>query len=107
MPNVYEEIENTNTPPEPTVIRRASSYSDLYRVAQELSKDGRPRHRKTDKNNRAWEALLLPDSGVEAELHEPKGLESYDEQLLDASQQEYLYGIALRLHLDLDCSDCA
>ncbi|KAJ4235614.1 Golgi transport complex subunit 3 [Fusarium solani] len=91
MPNVYEEIENTNTPPEPTVIRRASSYSDLYRVAQEqLSKDGRPRHKKTDKNNRAWEALLLPDSSVEAELHEPKGLESYDEQLLDASQQEYL-----------------
>jgi hypothetical protein len=103
MPNVYEEIENTNTPPEPTVIRRASSYSDLYRVAQEqLSKDGRPRHKKTDKNNRAWEALLLPDSSVEAELHEPKGLESYDEQLLDASQQEYLYEITPRPHLDLD-----
>ncbi|KAJ3524119.1 hypothetical protein NM208_g12179 [Fusarium decemcellulare] len=91
MPNVYEEIENTNTPPEPTVIRRASSYSDFYRIIQQqLPKEGRPRQQKVDKNNRAWEALLLADTGVEVATEEPKGLESYDDQLLKSSQQEYL-----------------
>lgn len=94
MPNVYEDIENTNTPPEAAVIRRASSYSDFYRVVQEqLSKDGRPQRKKSDKWNRGWEALDLPDSGAEAESPqsaESKNLQSYDEQLLDASQQEYL-----------------
>lgn len=95
MPNVYEDIENTNTPPEAAVIRRASSYSDFYRVVQEqLSKDGRPQRKKSDKWNRRWEALDLPDSSAEADgpqSAESKNLESYDEQLLDASQQEYLY----------------
>ncbi|KAM5352018.1 hypothetical protein ACJ41O_004741 [Fusarium nematophilum] len=91
LPNVYEEIENTDTPPEPTILRRASSYSDFYRIVREqLPKGGRPRRDKIDKNNRAWEALLLPGSGVETEQLEPKGVNSYDEQLLDASQQEYL-----------------
>ncbi|KAF4961913.1 hypothetical protein FSARC_9989 [Fusarium sarcochroum] len=105
MPNLYEEIEDTDTPPEPTVIRRASSYSDFYRVVKEhLSKDAKPQPTKIDKKSRAWEALLLPDSSREVETHEPSSLESYDEQLLDASQQEYiLYRDQLTLterHLD-------
>ncbi|EWZ01815.1 hypothetical protein FOYG_01305 [Fusarium oxysporum NRRL 32931] len=91
MQNVYEEIEDTDTPPEPTVLRRASSYSDFYRVVKEqLSKGTRPRPKKTDKHSRAWEALTLPDSSQELEKHDAISLESYDEQLLDASQQEYL-----------------
>ncbi|KAK7408278.1 Golgi transport complex subunit 3 [Neonectria punicea] len=94
MQNVYEEIEDIKSPPEPEVLRRASSYSNFYRVVQEqLLKDERPQRKKTNKCNRGWEALNLADSVIEPETlgsHEPQSLVSYDEQLLDASQQEYL-----------------
>lgn len=108
MQNVYEEIEDTDTPPEPTVLRRASSYSDFYRVVKEqLSKGTRPRPKKTDKHSRAWEALTLPDSSQELEKHDAISLESYDEQLLDASQQEYLYAyyVMRRWHFYKDSAD--
>jgi hypothetical protein len=99
MPNVYEEIEDTDTPPEPTVIRRANSYSDFYRVVKEqLSKDARPRPKKIDKKSRAWEALFLPDSSNDVDAHEPSTFESFDEQLLDASQQQYLYASCASSH---------
>lgn len=92
MPDVYEEIEDNDTPPEPSVLRRASSYSDFYRVVREqLSKDDRPRRRKVDRENRGWEALMLPESTTRAEILDPKSLESPDDQMLDASQQEYMY----------------
>ncbi|KAH7154931.1 Sec34-like family-domain-containing protein [Dactylonectria estremocensis] len=94
MPNVYEDIENTNTPPDAVVIRRAGSCSDLQRLASARpSKDERLQRKKTNRWNRVWEALDLSDSGVELERAgglEGNKLESYDEQLLDASQGEYL-----------------
>ncbi|KAF4338884.1 oligomeric golgi complex subunit 3 [Fusarium beomiforme] len=91
MTNIYEEIEDTDTPPEPAVLRRANSYSDFYHVVQEqLSKDIRPRPKKIDKHSRLWEALMLPESSHELEKHETVGFDSYDALLLDASQQEYL-----------------
>lgn len=94
MPNVYEDIENTNTPPDAAVIRRAGSCSDFHHlVSVRPSKDARLQRRKTDRWNRAWEALDLPNSSVELERAgglEDNKLESYDEQLLDASQREYL-----------------
>lgn len=108
MPNVYEEIEDTDTPPEPTVLRRASSYSDFYRVVKEqLSKDKRPRPKKTDKHSRAWEALTLSDSSQKLEKHDTISLDSYDEKLLDAGQQEYLYAYCImrRWHFYQDSAD--
>ena len=73
MPNVYEDVENANDPPEPSVIRRASSYSDFYRIVQqELSNGGREQRKKTDKWNRKWEALNLPDSVIKPEDEESK-----------------------------------
>lgn len=97
MPNVYEDIENTNTPPDAVVIRRAGSCSDLQRLASARpSKDERLQRKKTNRWNRVWEALDLSDSGVELERAgglEGNKLESYDEQLLDASQGEYLYAM--------------
>ncbi|KAF7560075.1 hypothetical protein G7046_g4055 [Stylonectria norvegica] len=91
LTNVFEEIEDSNDPPEPTVIRRASSYSDFYRVVQaQLSSDGKPKRNKTDKRERAWEALMLPDAAGNVEHQKEQSLASYDDQLLDASQEEYL-----------------
>ncbi|KAI5466859.1 Sec34-like family-domain-containing protein [Mariannaea sp. PMI_226] len=91
LPHVYEDVENSNDPPEPSILRRASSCSDFYRlVQQELPNDGREARKKGGKWNRGWEALDLPDSLSEPEDQESTSLASYDEQLLDASQQEYL-----------------
>jgi hypothetical protein len=108
LPNVYEDIEDTDTPPEPTVLRRASSYSDFYRVVKEqLSKDARPQSKKIDKKTRAWEALLLPDSSYDVDTHEMSRFESYDRQLLNSSQQGYLYDrCAFGNGLYVDNSDC-
>lgn len=109
LPHVYEDTENTNDPPEPSVLRRASSYSDFYRIVQqELSKDGKEHRKKTDKWNRRWEALNLFDSSTGPESQNAGHLESYEEQLLDASQQEYLYAEACgikreKANGDVDC----
>lgn len=109
LENVYEEIENTNTPPEPSVPRRAASYSDFYHVVRaQISRDSAAKRRKPSKKDRQWEALNLP-----AEASKPRGRESegdrlleaaLDEQLLDAGQEDYtLYRDQLQLterHLD-------
>jgi hypothetical protein len=94
LDNVYEDIENTNTPPEPTLIRRAASYSDFYHVVKaQLSKDVSPRKRNAPKKNRRWEGLALCEKSV-GRLRQNEGLDPYqsalDESLLEASQEDYL-----------------
>lgn len=106
---MYEEIENTNTPPEPSVPRRAASYSDFYHVARaQISRDSATKRRKPSKRDRQWEALMLPLEASKPRERESGGdklLEpALDEQLLDASQEDYsLYRDQLQLterHLD-------
>ncbi|KAH7325010.1 oligomeric Golgi complex component 3 [Stachybotrys elegans] len=109
LENVFEEIEDTNTPPEPAIIRRAASYSDFYHVAKaQLAKDTDKKYRKkTARRDRTWEALMLP---VDEPTRDPVRddpiavFDSYGETLLETSQQEYLlYSDQLTLterHLD-------
>lgn len=92
-----EELENTNDPPEPTLPRRAASYSDFYDVVKaELLKDSqRKPRRKVDRKSRNWEALTLFHEGSEASQYTQKeavSSESLDNRLLEESQREYLYG---------------
>ncbi|KAG8426627.1 Golgi transport complex subunit 3 [Metarhizium acridum] len=94
LDDVFEELEDTNTPPEPTVIRRAASYTDFYYVVRaQLTKDGQLRRKKkTGKKNRAWEALLLrgeDDADRNYSASEPLD-QAFERQLLEESQQEYL-----------------
>ncbi|KID92431.1 Sec34-like protein [Metarhizium guizhouense ARSEF 977] len=94
LDHVFEELEDTNTPPEPTIIRRAASYTDFYYVVRaQLTKDGqRRRKKKPDKKNRAWEALLLrgeDDADRNYSASEPLD-QAFERQLLEESQQEYL-----------------
>ncbi|KAI6779984.1 Conserved oligomeric Golgi complex subunit-like protein [Emericellopsis cladophorae] len=94
LENVYEDIENTNTPPEPTLTRRAASYSDFYHVVKaQLSKDVSLKKKKAPKKNRRWESLALCENSV-ARLHQNQGLDLYqpalEEKLLQASQEDYL-----------------
>jgi hypothetical protein len=92
LPALFEHQED-NSPPEPTLSRRAKSYSDFYDIvkAQLSSHDGKKKRRRR-RGGRSWEALALPES-VTASL--PAEEEGYDEELekelLRASQQEYLF----------------
>ncbi|KAL1836247.1 hypothetical protein VTJ49DRAFT_5394 [Mycothermus thermophilus] len=98
------ELQDDNSPPEPTVARRAKSYSDLYGMAraQVPGHDTRKRS-KRKQGGRTWEALAVPES-VTASL--PAEPEPYDDalqkELLRASQRELYYDeLALaERHLD-------
>jgi hypothetical protein len=95
LENVYEEIENTNTPPEPTVVRRAASYSDFYRVVKaQISKDEASKKRKAVKKERQWDALQLCEKTLRRRVPEEARYDvldsSLDDQLLEASQEDYL-----------------
>ncbi|KFA75860.1 hypothetical protein S40288_01960 [Stachybotrys chartarum IBT 40288] len=95
LENVFEEIEDTNTPPEAAVMRRAASYSDFYHVAKaQLSKDAsRKQKRRSIKKDRNWEALMLPVNKAAADRHVEDlnvAFDTYGDALLEASQQEYL-----------------
>ncbi|EQL01982.1 Sec34-like family protein [Ophiocordyceps sinensis CO18] len=97
LENVYEEIEDSNTPPEPTLTRRAASYSDFYRVVKaQLAKDGGAKRKKTpsSKRDRGWEALTLcAETSVVAAPDGPDAMLAdlaVEDEMLEASQQDYL-----------------
>jgi conserved oligomeric Golgi complex subunit 3 len=111
LENIYEDIENTNTPPEPKVPRRAASYSDFYHVARahiHRREHGGAKRKKSQRKDRDWEALMLPDEACQRryrEIDSEKVLgAALDERLLDANQEDYsLYRDQLQLterHLD-------
>ncbi|XP_044717237.1 sec34-like family domain-containing protein [Hirsutella rhossiliensis] len=97
LENVYEEIEDSNTPPEPTLTRRAASYSDFYRVVKaQLAKDGGARRKNTpaSRKDRSLEALTLCAEASAIGAHDGSGAVPADlafkDEMLEASQQEYL-----------------
>lgn len=95
LENVFEEPEDTKSPPEPTIIRRAASYSDFYHVVRaQLTKDGQLRRKKrSNKKERAWDALMLREGDTPDNKYAvpPPLEEDFEKQLLEESQQEYLY----------------
>uniref|UniRef100_L2FJX6 Conserved oligomeric Golgi complex subunit 3 n=1 Tax=Colletotrichum fructicola (strain Nara gc5) TaxID=1213859 RepID=L2FJX6_COLFN len=90
LDEIFEEIEDTNTPPEATVLRRAKSYSDFYHVVRaQLAKDEQKKRRKRRKDKN-WDALDVAAQVNDPSLSRRPVLDHCDEQLLEASQQEYL-----------------
>ncbi|KAH6686820.1 Sec34-like family protein [Plectosphaerella plurivora] len=92
--SLLEELEATNTPPEPSLPRRACSYSDFYDVVQtQLAKDAQKKRNKDGakrRKDRTRDALDLKGE-ADASLPAPlPALDQYDDKLLEASQQEYL-----------------
>ncbi|KAL7797223.1 Sec34-like family domain-containing protein [Trichoderma ceciliae] len=97
LEDVLEEAEHTNDPPQPSLHRRAASYSDFYDVVRaELLKDAqRGPRRKVDKRGRNWEALTLLNENIKREVVPSEPL---DDRLLEESQQEYaLYRDQLKM----------
>ncbi|KAK4166573.1 putative conserved oligomeric Golgi complex component 3 [Cladorrhinum sp. PSN259] len=99
LPSLFEDQEDTNSPPEPTLSRRAKSYSDFYDVvrAQEKKtkkeKKKQQQHRRRRHNDRNWEALALPEAvitGLFVEEEDTTHDVDLDKDLLQASQQEFL-----------------
>ncbi|KAL2194856.1 Sec34-like family-domain-containing protein [Corynascus similis CBS 632.67] len=94
LPVLFEDQQTTNSPPEPTLSRRAKSYSDFYDIVKaQLAVHAPKKKRKRRRNDRSWESLALPDSaaaGLPAEEEDYNGtLEG--KELIRASQQEYLF----------------
>ncbi|KAL2131006.1 hypothetical protein VTI74DRAFT_5665 [Chaetomium olivicolor] len=92
LPALFEDQEDANSPPEPTLARRAKSYSDFYDIVKaQLSVHDAKKKRKRRRTDRRWDALAVPDS-VTAGL--PVEEEACDDmlerELLRASQQEFL-----------------
>ncbi|WYZ34121.1 hypothetical protein EsH8_I_000397 [Colletotrichum jinshuiense] len=109
LDGIFEDIEYSNTPPEATVLRRAKSYSDFYHVVRaQLAKDEHKKRRRRRKD-RTWDALDIAAQARDAQAGRRPVLDQYEEELLEASQQEYLlYKDQLTLterHLDTLIND--
>ncbi|KAK0625245.1 Sec34-like family-domain-containing protein [Bombardia bombarda] len=93
LPALFEVHEDTNSPPQATLIRRAKSYSDFYDIATaQLSKSPpSKKKRRRRQNNDTLEALAIPEN--HAVLPTDKEIIAHDAlrgELLEASLQEYL-----------------
>ncbi|KAL2171785.1 hypothetical protein VTG60DRAFT_1783 [Thermothelomyces hinnuleus] len=91
LPTLFEDQKDADSPPEPTLSRRAKSYSDFYDIARaQLAVHAPKKKRKRRRSDRSWEALAVPDSAA-ASLPEEEG--DYNgtlgKELIRASQQEY------------------
>ncbi|KAK7937676.1 uncharacterized protein PG986_014544 [Apiospora aurea] len=102
--DLIEEVVPSNDPPEPTLIKRAKSYSDFYHVVRaQLSKDAAKKRRRK-RRDRSLEALMVdkPEDDLPSRATPPDV--SSTDQLLQASQQEFsVYRDQLALterHLD-------
>ncbi|OIW26502.1 Sec34-like family protein [Coniochaeta ligniaria NRRL 30616] len=119
LEDLFEDPFESNSPPEPTLARRAKSYSDFYDIVKaQLHKDGAQKKRKKTRRNKrreicGIEALDVPETDPAALTPEQPLLDLYKDELLQASQQKYqLYHDQLAMterHLDalLDDTDSA
>ncbi|KAI1082405.1 Sec34-like family protein [Whalleya microplaca] len=102
LEKLLEEPDTPIGPPEPTLTRRAKSYSDFYHVVRaQLSKD-KKRRKKTRERN--LDALMVEKPEAALRSRKLPQLTSPDNELLEASQNEYLlYRDQLKMterHLD-------
>ncbi|RBQ76339.1 hypothetical protein VDGD_00867 [Verticillium dahliae] len=114
LSRLLEDPQDNNDPPEPALARRAKSYSDFYHVVRaQLAKDAhKKREDRKRRKDKSLEALMIAanvDNWLAANVDNmpvPRRpvLDQYNDQLLEASQHEYLiYKDQLELterHLD-------
>ncbi|KAI1344512.1 Sec34-like family protein [Xylariaceae sp. FL0016] len=89
LDGVFEDPNTSIDPPEPTLARRAKSYSDFYHVVRaHVSKDAPRRKRRRDKD-RAFDALILKKPEDDLRCWDSAASGPLDADLVEASQQEY------------------
>ncbi|KAM0324769.1 hypothetical protein ACHAQA_007733 [Verticillium albo-atrum] len=92
LSKLLEELEDDDDPPEPMLARRAKSYSDFYHVVRaQLAKDA---HKKKEdrkrRKDKTLEALMIAAKVDNISVPRKPVLNQYNDQLLEASQPEYL-----------------
>ncbi|KAI5921931.1 Sec34-like family protein [Camillea tinctor] len=89
---LFEEPETSIDPPEPTLTRRAKSYSDFYRVVRaQLSRDAAAKkRRKRTKGGKGLEALMVEKPEHTIPFRGLLPARSLDAELVEASQHGYL-----------------
>ncbi|KAI0122004.1 Sec34-domain-containing protein [Daldinia grandis] len=91
LEELYEEVEAIIEPPEATLSRRSKSYSDFYHVVcAQLSKDAATKKRRRKAKERGLEALMVERVENVVRKQELPRLGSSDDELIEASHQEYL-----------------
>ncbi|KAI1805634.1 Sec34-domain-containing protein [Daldinia bambusicola] len=91
LEELFEEVETIIEPPEATLSRRAKSYSDFYHVVRaQLSKDAGAKKKRKKGKERGLEALMVERIDTFARDRQLHRLSSLDDELIEASQQEYL-----------------
>ncbi|KAK3941348.1 oligomeric Golgi complex subunit 3 [Diplogelasinospora grovesii] len=93
LSEILEQHEPDNSPPEATLARRAKSYSDLYDIVKALSKPDSKKKRRKRRKDSNWDALTVIEPKGREALPEEEELANDDvfrDELLQASQQEYL-----------------
>ncbi|KAK7757339.1 Golgi transport complex subunit 3 [Diatrype stigma] len=91
LEDLYEEPPGSNDPPEPTLTRRAKSYSDFYHVVRaQLSKESAKKKRRKNNKGKTLDALLIEKPEDTIPHREAPQLKSLDRELLETSQREYL-----------------
>ncbi|KAH9904475.1 Sec34-like family protein [Xylariomycetidae sp. FL2044] len=91
LDQIFEDVEPIIEPPEPTLTRRAKSYSDFYHVVRaQLSKDTSKKKKRKNNRERNLEALMVhkPEDGLPVRNRD--SLENTDRGLVASSQREYL-----------------
>ncbi|KAL2151347.1 hypothetical protein VTH82DRAFT_6445 [Thermothelomyces myriococcoides] len=95
LPTLFEDQKDANSPPEPTLPRRAKSYSDFHdivraQLAVHAPTKKRKRKGKGKGRDRSWDALEVPDSAAARLPEEEEGYNgTVGKELIRASQQEY------------------
>lgn len=82
---LFEETSGLKGPPQATLARRAKSYSDFYEAAMDYLK-------KEARHSKPEDVLETFDSKV-GKVPFALQFEELEDDLLDASQEEYQYGI--------------
>ncbi|KAI0179699.1 Sec34-like family protein [Hypoxylon sp. FL1284] len=92
LEELFEEPEIVIEPPEPTLSRRAKSYSDFYHVVRaQLSKDAAAAKKRRKKaKERTLDALMVDKIGDISKNQSSVELEPLGDELIESSQQEYL-----------------
>ncbi|KAI2631189.1 Sec34-like family protein [Xylaria nigripes] len=97
LEHLFEEPELSIGPPEPDLVPRAKSYSDLYHVVRaQFRKDttATEKRRRNKNKEKSFEALMIGKPGDDMRRTRkstlPPSRPAIDTELIDASRQEYI-----------------
>lgn len=91
-PPVFAEIPEEDTgPPEASVVRRASSFTDVQLAAKRSARARQSREVRATREDRSWEALDVPCTHRVDDLSTLPLLNEGTDELLQESRRDYRY----------------